>query len=81
MIPWPMDCSSSRLKMDAVLWAQSARALAAKTDNENKALRQRISELDERAVAREKSRADAAERKAQEQTRRGDREEKRANEA
>lgn len=56
-------------------------ALAAKTDNENKALRQRISELDERAVAREKSRADAAERKAQEQTRRGDREERRANEA
>ena len=56
-------------------------ALAAKIDNENKALRQRISELDEKAVAREKSRADAAERKAQEQTRRGDREEKRANEA
>jgi hypothetical protein len=56
-------------------------ALAAKTDNENKALRQRISELDEKAVAREKSRADAAERKAQEQTRRGDREERRANEA
>jgi hypothetical protein len=40
-----------------------------------------ISELDEKAVAREKSRADAAERKAQEQTRRGDREERRANEA
>ncbi len=56
-------------------------ALAAKTDNENKALRQRISELDEKAVAREKNRADATERKAQEQTRRGDREEKRANEA
>ncbi len=56
-------------------------ALAAKTDNENRALKERISELDERAVAREKSRADAAERKAQEQTIRGDREEKRANEA
>ena len=56
-------------------------ALAAKTDRENMALRQRISELDEKAVAREKSRADAAERKAQEQTRRGDREERRANEA
>jgi hypothetical protein len=56
-------------------------ALAAKTDNENVALRQRISELDEKAVAREKSRADAAERKAQEQTARGDREEKRANDA
>ena len=56
-------------------------ALAAKTDRENMALRQRISELDEKAVAREKSRADAAERKAQEQTARGDREEKRANDA
>ena len=56
-------------------------ALAAKTDNENRVLKERISELDERAVAREKSRADAAERKAQEQTMRGDREEKRANEA
>ena len=56
-------------------------ALAAKTDKENMALRQRISELDERAVAREKSRANAAEQKAQEQTMRGDREEKRANEA
>ena len=56
-------------------------ALAAKTDRENMALRQRISELDEKAVAREKSRADAAERKAQEQAARGDREEKRANDA
>ena len=56
-------------------------ALAVETDKENMALRQRVSELDERAVAREKSRADAAERKAQEQTMRGDREEKRANEA
>ena len=55
-------------------------ALAVETDKENMALRQRVSELDERAVAREKSRADAAERKAQEQTMRGDREEKRANE-
>ena len=56
-------------------------ALAVETDKENMALRQRISELDERAVAREKSRADAAEQKAQEQTMRGDREERRANEA
>jgi len=56
-------------------------ALAVETDKENMALRQRISELDERAVAREKSRADATERKAQEQAMRGDREEKRANEA
>ena len=56
-------------------------ALAVETDKENMALRQRISELDERAVAREKSRADAAEQKAQEQTMRGNREEKSANEA
>ena len=56
-------------------------ALAVETDKENMALRQRVSELDERAVAREKSRADAAERKAQELAMRGDREEKRANEA
>ena len=56
-------------------------ALAVETDKENMALRQRISELDERAVAREKSRADAAEQKAQEQTMRGNREEKRADEA
>ena len=56
-------------------------ALAVETDKENMALRQRVSELDERAVACEKSRADAAERKAQEQAMRGDREEKRANEA
>ena len=56
-------------------------ALAVETDKENMALRQRISELDERAVAREKRRADAAEQKAQEQTMRGTREEKRANEA
>ena len=56
-------------------------ALAVETDRENMTLRQRISELDERAVAREKSRADAAERKVQEQTMRGDREEKRANDA
>ncbi len=56
-------------------------ALAVETDKENMALRQHISELDEKAVAREKSRADAAEQKAQEQTMRGNREEKRANEA
>jgi hypothetical protein len=56
-------------------------ALAVETDKENMALRQRVSELDEKAVAHEKSRADAAEQKAQEQTMRGNREEKRANEA
>ena len=54
-------------------------ALASETDKENIALRQRISELDERAVAREKARADAAERKVQEQMTRGNREEQRAN--
>jgi len=43
-------------------------ALAVETDRENMTLRQRISELDERAVAREKSRTDAAELKVQEQT-------------
>jgi hypothetical protein len=56
-------------------------ALAVETDRENMTLRQRISELDERAVAREKNRADAAERKVQEQIVRGDREENRANDA
>jgi hypothetical protein len=56
-------------------------ALAVETDKENMALRHRISELDERAVTREKSRADVAERKAKEQAMRGDREEKRANDA
>ena len=56
-------------------------ALDVETDKENMALRQRISELDEKAVARERSRADAAEQKAQEQTMRGNREERRANEA
>ena len=56
-------------------------ALAVETDKENMTLRQRISELEERAVARERNRADAAERKAQGQTMKGDREEKRANEA
>ena len=40
-----------------------------------------MAELATEAVAREKSRTDAAEQKAQEQTMRGDREEKRTNEA
>ena len=39
-----------------------------------------MAELATEAVAREKSRTDAAEQKAQEQTMRGDREEKRTNE-
>ena len=63
------------------LVAKQKVVMALETEKENKMLKQRISELDEKAVAREKSRADAAERKAQEQTRRGDREERRANEA
>ena len=63
------------------LVAKQKVVMALETEKENKMLKQRISELDEKAVAREKSRADAAERKAQEQSRRGGREEKRANEA
>ena len=55
--------------------------MALETEKENMMLKQQISELDAKAVAREKSRADAAEQKAQEQTARGDREEKRANDA
>ena len=56
-------------------------ARAAKTEEENKRLRQRISQLDEKAVAREKSKAASAEQKAQEQTARADREEQRADDA
>ena len=53
-------------------------ALAAKTDKENMALRQRISELDERALAREKAKTQAAEQKAREQTMRAEKAEKQA---
>ena len=56
-------------------------ALAAKTEEENIRLKQRISELDEKAIAREKAQTDDAERKAQEQTTRADREEQRADAA
>ena len=56
-------------------------ALAYKTEEENSRLQRRIEEIDERAVTREKERADAAEQKALEQTIRGNREEKRADEA
>ena len=42
-------------------------------------MKQRISQLDENAVAREKAKTATAERKAQEQTNRADREEQRAN--
>ncbi|MBR5655382.1 MAG: hypothetical protein IKW98_01670, partial [Prevotella sp.] len=56
-------------------------ALAAKTEEENVRLKQRISQLDENAIAREKERTATAERKAQEQMARADREEQRANNA
>ena len=56
-------------------------ALAAKTEEENVRLKQRISQLDENAIAREKVRTATAERKAQEQMARADREEQRANNA
>jgi hypothetical protein len=56
-------------------------ALAAKTEEENVRLKQRISELDEKAIAREKAKTADAERKAQEQTARADREEQRADAA
>ena len=56
-------------------------ALAAKTEEENVLLKQRISELDEKAIACEKAKTANAERKAQEQTTRADREEQRADAA
>ena len=56
-------------------------AHAAKTEEENVRLKQRISQLDENAIAREKARTATAERKAQEQMARADREEQRANNA
>ena len=56
-------------------------ALAAKTEEENVRLKQRISQLDENAFAREKARTATAERKAQEQMARANREEQRANNA
>lgn len=61
--------------------AMQKTALAVRTKQENEKLKQRIALLDEKAVAREKSRADAAERRANEQTVRANREEQRANEA
>ena len=56
-------------------------SLAAKTDKENMALRQRISELDERAVAHEKAKTQAAEQIAREQTMRAEKAEKHAEES
>ena len=54
-------------------------ALAAKTEEENVRLKHRISQLDENAITREKGRTATAERKAQEQATRANREEQRAN--
>jgi len=56
-------------------------ALAAKTEEENVRLRNRVSQLDENAIAREKEKTAKAERKAQEQMTRANREEQRANNA
>ena len=56
-------------------------ALAAKTEEENVRLRNRISQLDENAIAREKGKTAAAERKAQELMTRANSEEQRANNA
>lgn len=56
-------------------------ALASKTEEENLRLQRRIEELDERAVAREKARADNAERKVKELTAKAGHEEQRANDA
>ncbi|MBQ4446606.1 MAG: hypothetical protein IJK82_06420 [Prevotella sp.] len=55
--------------------------LGAQTEEENVRLKQCISQLDENAIAREKARTATAERKAQEQMARVDREEQRANNA
>ena len=54
---------------------------AAKTEEENVRLKHRISQLDENAIAREKNKTAAAERKAQEQLTRANREEQQANNA
>ena len=56
-------------------------ALAAKTEEENVRLRNRVSQMDENAIAREKEKTAKAERKAQEQMTRANREEQRANNA
>ena len=54
-------------------------ALAAKTEEKNVRLKHRISQLDENAIAREKGKTATAERQAQEQATRANREEQRAN--
>ena len=61
--------------------AKQKTAKAAQTSKENDRLKQRISELDEKAIAKEKAKTAAAEKKAQEQTARADREAARAKQA
>ena len=63
------------------LVAKQKVVMALETEKENKMLKQRISELDDKAVAREKSRADNAERKMKELSIRVSQNEQKANQA
>ena len=63
------------------LVAKQKVVMALETEKENKRLKQRISELDDKAVAREKSRADNAERKMKELSIRVSQNEQKANQA
>lgn len=63
------------------LVAKQKVVMALETEKENKMLKQRISELDYKAVAREKSRADNAERKVKELSIRVSQNEQKANQA
>ena len=63
------------------LVAKQKVVMALETEKENKMLKQRISELDEKAVAREKSRADNAERKVKELSIKASQNEQKANQA
>ena len=56
-------------------------ALYVETEKENMRLKQRISELDDKAVTREKNRADNAERKVQELSQRVTQNEQKASQA
>lgn len=75
------------LRLGASLYSQAKKDIVNTIEEnkrlrkENEQLKQRVAQLDERAVAREKSRADAAERNAKVHSAKADREEKRANEA
>ena len=55
--------------------------MALETEKENRLLKQRISELDDKAIAREKNRADNAERKVQELSQKVAQNEQKANQA